>query len=130
MPEQIPLFYEDIMDAINRMVNANPNGLSMKQIAMDLWPACNPDTARSLLSRAITPESHDHNLNPEELNKVMEISGAPEHVIFYFCDKFGFERPRVKAPDSFEKDIKADLKTMTQMMKALVQKVDVMEKKK
>lgn len=130
MDSQQPLFYEDIMDAIAKMVNGNPQGLSIKQIAMELWPARNPDTGRSTLSRSLSPEHHDQNLNPEELDKIMEITRAPEHVINYLCDKYGFERPSRKDKESFKKEVRQDLKGLMEQLKHISRKVETLESEK
>jgi hypothetical protein len=124
---EIPLFYDGILDAINKTVNSNPKGLSIKQIAMDLWPSRNPDTARSVLSRALNEETDVH-LNPEEMVRIMKITECPEHIIFYLCDEFGFERPTRKNPENFKKEIKQDLKTLMEQLKALTRKVETLEK--
>jgi hypothetical protein len=127
---QICMFYEDVMDAINKMVNANPKGLSIKQIAMELWPSRNPDTARSAFSRGINPENNDVNLNPEELDKAMEITGAPEHIIYYLCDKYSFERPAKKDKARFEKEIKQQLKGVQDQLISISRQVNQLEKVK
>lgn len=124
---QVPMFYEDIIDAILKMVNGNPKGLSIKQIAADLWPARNPDTARSALSRALNPENHDVQLNPEELDKTMEITEAPQHVIFYLCDKYGFERPAKKDKKTFQKEIKDKVSDLSSQVQALMKQIKTFE---
>jgi hypothetical protein len=125
-----PLFYDDINDAISKMVNGNPEGLSIKQIAMDLWPSRNPDTARSAFSRAINSEQHDLNLRPEEVVKVMEITNRPEDVIFFLCDRFGFERPSKKERKSIEKSITSGIKSIQDQMRALMKEVQTLERTK
>lgn len=125
---QIPMFYEDIDDAIAKAVNTNPKGLNIKQIAMDLWPARNPDTARAAFSRAITPENNDVHLAPEEVVKTMEITEAPEHVIFYLCDRFGFERPKKKDTKTFEKAIKDEMHGLMESFKGIQYQIESLEK--
>ncbi|MEW6485778.1 MAG: hypothetical protein AB1423_14390 [Pseudomonadota bacterium] len=127
---QIPMFYEDINDAISKMVNGNPNGLSIKQIAMTLWPSRNPDTARSVLSRAMNTENHDVQISPEELDKIMEITGAPEHILFYLCDKYGFERPPRKNKETFEKEMKKQVKGIQDQLGLLMRQLHQIEKMK
>lgn len=132
MPDncQFPMFYEDVNDAISKMINGNPNGLSIKQIAMTLWPSRNPDTARSVLSRAMNPENHDVQISPEELDKIIEITGAPEHLLFYLCDKYGFDRPARKDKEKFEKEIKKHIKDMQEQMSSIVRQLNQIEKMK
>jgi hypothetical protein len=125
---QQPLFYEDIMDALNKMININPKGLTIKQIAMELWPSRNPDTARSVLSRAMNPEHHDHNLSPEELLQTMKITDAPEHIINFLCDEFGFERPPKKERGHFERTVKEGVKSIQEQLKQLTREIARMEK--
>lgn len=112
MAENVQLIYDGIMDALNRMVRANPTGMSMKAIGIKLYPSKVPDTARNTLSRAISEEYGDVNLNPEELVKTMEICNAPEHIIYFMCDHFGFERPPRKNKGSFEKQIEQQFQSV------------------
>lgn len=123
---QSPLFYEGILDAINKSVNGNPKGLSIKQIAMDLWPSRNPDTARSVLSRTLNEETDVH-LNPQELVHLMKITEAPEHFIFFLCDEFGFERPSKKDKTTFEREIKSQVKTIQEQINTLMRELKQME---
>lgn len=124
---QAPLFYEDVIDAINKTVAGNAKGLSIKQIAADMWPARNPDTARSEFSRCLNPEDHSHNLDPEEIVRMMEITEAPEHMIFFLCDRFGFERPGVKDKDTFKRELKQGLKTAVDILKVVARGVEKLE---
>lgn len=112
MPENVQLIYDGIMDALNRMVWANPKGMSMKEIGIKLYPSKVPDTARNTLSRAISEEYGDVNLDPEELIKTMEITEAPEHIIYFMCDHFGFERPPRKNKNTFEKQIEQQFQSV------------------
>lgn len=125
--DTFPIFYEDIYDALTKMVNTNPRGLNMKQIACELWPARHPDTARSALSRALNPENHDVNLDPEEMIKLMEICG-PEHVMFFLCDRFLFDRTTKKNKTTFEREVKTNFKSLLEGVKQLGQKIQDLEK--
>lgn len=120
------LFYEDIYDALQKMVHGNAHGLSMKEIASLLWPAKKPETARSTLSRAITEEYADVNLDPQELEKTMEITGRPEDIIYYLCDKFGFERPPKKTRDSLKREVMDRFVDLQALMKDLGKKMEHM----
>jgi hypothetical protein len=122
--EQGNLFYEDIYDALQKMVHGNAYGFSMKEIAARLWPAKKPETARSTLSRAITEEYSDINLDPQEVEKSMEITGRPEDIIYYFCDKFGFERPVRKTRDSLKQEVMSRFGDIQELMKDLNKKMD------
>ncbi len=123
----LPLFYEDIYDALAKTVNCNSQGLSLKQIACELWPARHPDTARSVLSRALNPENHDVHLDPEEVVKLMEICG-PEHVLFFLSDRFLRERPAKKNKAVFEREIKTELRNLVDGVKQLGRKIEDLER--
>ncbi len=125
-----PLFYDGIMDAINKMVHGNPKGLKIKQIAMDLWPSANPDTARSAFSRAINENNTEQNLTPEELITTMKITEAPEHIIYCLCDEFGFERPPKRDRRSLERNVTENLKSIQEQMKAITKMVSLIDSTK
>jgi hypothetical protein len=124
-----PLFYEDIYDALVKAVNSDSRGLSMKQISCELWPARNPDTARGVLSRALNPENNDVRLAPEEIVRIMDICG-PEHVLFFLCDRFSYERPVRKEKAAFEREIKKGLKDLVDGVNMLGRKVEDLERMK
>lgn len=124
--ETLPLFYEDIFDALNKTTNGNPQGLVLKQIASDLWPSRNPDTARSLLSRALNPENTDARLSPDEVVRLMDVCG-PEHVLFFLCDRFGFDRPVKKNRSKFEKEVKDIMKGLTEQMQHVARQIKALE---
>lgn len=123
---QEKLFYEGPIEALNRTVKANHKGLSIKQIAGYLWPARNPDTARSVLSRCLNEETDVH-LDFEEIVKVMEVTETPEHIIFCLCDTFGFERPAKKNREDFKREIKTQIEDVSNILRALTDKVARME---
>ena len=106
------LFYENIWDALGRTVNGNSKGYNIKQIGSRLWPAKEVDNARSTLSKAINQDNDTVNLDPEELVKTMEITEAPEHIIFFLCDYFGFDRPTRKNKTAFETQIKEQFQSV------------------
>ena len=122
-------FYEDIYDALNKTVNGNPQGLSIKQVACELWPVRNPETARNTLCRALNPENQDSNLDPEEIIKIMELCG-PEHVLYFLCDHFGFVRPSRKDKKDFEREIKEGVDEVKKQLSSLLRKVEHLEKGK
>lgn len=122
-----PLFYEDIYDAMSKAANGNPRGLTLKQIACELWPSRNPDTARSVLSRALNPENVDAHLSPEDMVRFMEICGA-EHLMFFYCDRFGYERPAKKDKAAFEQEIKSELKNLVDGVAMLGRKMKELDR--
>lgn len=130
MINKTALIYEDINDAISRMVNGNPMGISLKQIAMELWPSRNPNTARSALSRAMSSDYKDMRLSPQELDKLMEITGRPEDIIFFLCDKYSYERPAKKDKVSFEREIRSELKSLIDTLRHVKRKVEQLERMK
>ena len=100
------LFYDSIWDALGRTVHSNTKGYNIKQIGSRLWPSKEVENARATLSKAINPDNESVNLDPEELIKTMEITEAPEHIIYFLCDYFGFDRPPRKNKTAFETQIK------------------------
>lgn len=104
---QQPLFYEDIYDAIEKAIASS--GKTKKEIASILYPGRKIETATSLLSRALTPENTDVNLNIEMILTILKET-RPDDFIAYLCDEFGFERPIRKDKERFEKVIKKQVK--------------------
>jgi len=118
------LFYEDIYDALQKMVHGNAYDLRMKEIASSLFPSKKPETARNTLSRALAEEYPDVNLNPGEMVKLMELSGRPEDVIYYLCDRFNFERPPRKIRDSLKHEVMERFGDIQALMSDLSRKMD------
>lgn len=87
------LFYDGPYDALERSIAKS--GKPKKAIACTVYPGRQPDTAKSLLSRAMSPENTDVRMSIENLLTIMHET-TPEDFIFYLCDEFGFERPHRK----------------------------------
>ena len=118
------LFYKDIYDAIERAIVIS--GKSRKEIASVVYPKRRPETARSLLSRALTPENTDVHLSIEMLLAIIKET-RPDDFIFYLCDEFGFERPSKKDKTTFEKEVKCQMKTIQEQINSLVRELKNME---
>lgn len=121
------LFFEDIYDALEKSIAAS--GKSKKDIAAKVYPGRKIETAMSLLSRAMTPENTDVNLNMEML-RVILYETSPDHFINCLCDEFGFERPVKKDKDTFEKSIKKQVKGLQDQLVSLARQLNQMEKMK
>jgi predicted ribosome quality control (RQC) complex YloA/Tae2 family protein len=121
------MFYEDIYDALRKTVDTNPRGLKIKTIACEIWPAKHPDTARSELSRSLNPEDRNANLRPEEIVRLMEVCG-PEHVLYYLCDRFIYERTMKKNKAGFEREMKSELKQLLDGVMHLGRKIEDLER--
>lgn len=93
---------------------------------MVVYPGRQIETAKSLLSRAMSPENTDVHLNVESLLTVMRET-RPDDFIYFLCDEFGFSRPQKKTGDDFKREIKADMKQAMSLMKALASRLDKME---
>lgn len=96
-------------------------GKSKKEIAGIIYPGRKIETATSLLSRALTPENTDVNLNIEMIETIMTNTRADDF-IFYLCDKFGFERPKRK-PAALESMVYTKIETLQRQMAELMDMV-------
>lgn len=124
---QQPLFYEDVYDAIEKAIASA--GKTKKEIASVIYPGRRIETAMSLLTRALSPENTDVNLNAEMLLTIMR-ECRPNDVINFLCDEFGFERPSKKDKTSFEKEVKSQVKNIQDQVSALMHQLKVMDKSK
>jgi hypothetical protein len=118
--------YEDIYEAIDLQILNS--GLSKKQIAAHLYPGRNIETAKSLFSRAKSPENTDVHLWIEHLIAIGDLAGS-EHIVNYFCDRWFFHRPSKRDPiaaslDKQEqvKSIVLQIEELTARMKSLTRK--------
>lgn len=124
---QQPLFYEDALDAIEKAIASS--GKTKKEIAAIIYPGRQPETAKSLLSRALTSENTDVHLSMEMILTILKETRADDF-IFFLCDEFGFERPIKKDKESFKKEVKGDLKNIMENLKHLTRKVEALENEK
>lgn len=94
MEFKAPPYYDDIYEAIDLQIMVS--GKSKKELAAVLYPGRQIETAKSLFSRAMSPEHTEVNLNIEKLMALLDQAGA-EHVINYLCDRYFFQRPQKRA---------------------------------
>jgi len=124
---QQPLFYEDPYDALNKSVASS--GKTKKDIASIVYPGRKIETAMSLLTRAMTPENTDVNLNIEMLFTIMRET-RPDDFLYFLCDEFGFERPARKEKEKFEREIKKQVKNLHDQVGSLMKQISQMERMK
>ncbi|MCK9570044.1 hypothetical protein M0R72_13965 [Candidatus Pacearchaeota archaeon] len=111
------LFYDGPYDALEKSIALS--GKTKKHIAEALWPGRQPETAKSLLSRALSPENTDVHVNLENLLTILRET-RPEDFLYYLCDEFGFERPDKKSPEKLKNHIVDGIKSIDQQMKTLI----------
>lgn len=127
MPDkgQQPLFYEDPYDAIDKSIAAS--GKNRKELASVVYPGRKIETAMSLLTRAMSSENTDVNLNIEMLLTILRET-RPDDFIYFLCDKFGFERPPRKDKEKFEKEIKKQVRILQDQVNSLLRQLSQMER--
>lgn len=119
------LFFEDVYDALEKSIAAS--GKSKKDIAAKVYPGRKIETAMSLLTRAMTPENTDVNLNMEMLLVILHET-SPDNFIHFLCDEFGFERSVRKDKETFEKDMKQQVKHIQDQVGSLMRQLSQREK--
>lgn len=122
---QQPLFYEDPYDALEKAIAAS--GKTKKELAGIVYPGRQIETAKSLLSRALSPENTDVNLSIETLLTLLKET-RPDDFLFWLCDYFGFERPLRKDKETFEQGIKNGIKVMQVQLESLTKQLHQLEK--
>lgn len=120
------LFYDGPLDAVEKSIAVS--GKPKKAIAEAVWPGRQPETAKSLLSRALAPDNTDVNLNVENLLVIMR-EARPDDFIYFLCDEFGFERPDKKTPDKIKQDIAEEVKQIRGQLAALLRQLPTLEDK-
>lgn len=118
------LFYDGALDAIDKSIAVS--GKPRKAIAEAVWPGRQPETAKSLLSRALSPENTDVNLNIENLLTIMRETRADDF-IYFLCDEFGFDRPAHRSPEKLKNHIADQVKSIDQQLKALMRLIPTLE---
>jgi hypothetical protein len=118
------LFYESIEDALEKSIITS--GKSKKEIASVLYPDCQIETAKSRLSRALSPEHDDVHVSIGHLKKIMKET-RPDDVIYCLCDEFGFDRPNKKTSDTIKKDIQAGIHEINSRLKMIVRQLPSLE---
>ena len=120
------LFYDDPYDALDKSIAFS--GKTKKAIAAAIYPGRQPDTAKSLLSRAMSSENTDVHLSIENLMALLRET-RPEDFIYYLCDEFGFERPERKTTDRIRKDIAAEVREINHKLGTLLRHIPGIEDK-
>lgn len=117
------LFYDGYLDALEKSIACS--GKPKKIIATAVYPGRQCDTAKSLLSRAMSPENTDVRLNVENTLTIMKET-RPEDFIFYLCDEFGFERPVRKSRKDLKQEIETEVRKMNHNLTALMKRLEAM----
>jgi hypothetical protein len=120
------LFYDGPYDALEKAIAFS--GKPRKVIAEAVYPGRQTDTAKSLLSRAMSPDNTDVNLNIENLKIIMKETRADDF-IYWMCDEFGFERPTKKTSDRIKQDIANEVHDINQRLKILLRQLPPEDKK-
>lgn len=115
------LFYGDAYEALERAIASS--GKTKKEIAAACYPGRTPETAKSLLSRALNPENSDVHLCICTMLTIMRET-RPDDFLYYLCDEFGFNRPDRKAPEDLEREVAAGMAEIKDMMQELMTKVN------
>lgn len=114
------LFYDGPYDAFEKSIAYS--GKTKKSIAAVIYPGRQPDTAKSLLSRAMSSENTDVHLNVENVLTLMKET-RPDDFLYFLCDTFGFERPKRKTSDRIRQDIAAEVREINHKLGALLRQL-------
>ncbi|MFA5284518.1 MAG: hypothetical protein WC347_02865 [Smithellaceae bacterium] len=118
------LFYDSLEDALEKAIIAS--GKTKKEIASVLYPDCQIETAKSRLSRALSPEHADVNISIGHMKAIMNET-RPDDIINFLCDEFGFERPIKKTSEKIKKNIQAEISEINSRLKILVRQLPALE---
>jgi len=108
--------YDDVYEAIDLQILNS--GLSKKELAAALFPGRSIETAKSLFSRALSPENTDVHLRVEHLIAMMDQTGA-EHIINFLCDRYFFHRPSRRDPQAASMDRDEQVKCLLQQFEEI-----------
>lgn len=111
-----PPFYDDIWEALDLQILNS--GLSKKELAAHIYPGRSIETAKSLFSRALSPEITNVNLHVEQLIAMMDQMGA-EHIINFICDRYFFQRPAKRDPQAMKLDKEASIDGLLDQFEAM-----------
>lgn len=114
------LFYDGPYDALEKSIAVS--GKTKKTIASEVYPGRNLDTAKSLLSRALSPENTDVRLSIENLMTILHGTRGDDF-IYFLCDEFNFERPAKKTTDKIKQDIKAEVIEINKRLAILIRQL-------
>jgi hypothetical protein len=113
-------FYESAYDALEKSIAIS--GKTRKAIAEAVYPGRQIETAKSLLSRALSPENNDVHVNLENLQVIIRET-RPDDFIFWLCDEFGFDRPEKKTSDKIKREMVADVKNIHDQLNQILKKL-------
>lgn len=119
-------FYESYYDALQKSIALS--GKTMKAIAAAVYPGRQIETAKSLLSRALSPENNDVHINLENLDVIINETRV-EDFLFCLCDKHGFERPVRKTTETIKKDIHSEVSEINAKLKNLLRQLPALDEK-
>ena len=127
MEFKAPAYYDDIYEAIDLQIMVS--GKSQKELAAVLYPGRQIETAKSLFSRAKSPENTDVNLSIEKLMALLDHAGA-EHIIYYLCDRFFFQRPQRRSEVAAEIDDNIKIENLIRQFEAMASQVRKLRRRK
>lgn len=113
-------FYESPYDALQKSIAIS--GKTLKMIASAVYPGRVIETAKSLLSRALSPENNDVHINLENLQVIVDET-RPDDFLYWYCDKYGFERPEKKTSEKLKKELAADVKDIHDQLNQIIKKL-------
>ncbi len=111
------LFYEGPYDALEKSIAIS--GKTRKVISSAVYPGRQADTAKSLLSRALSPDNSDVRINIENLLTIMRET-RPDDFIYWLCDEFGFERPRRRVKKDIRREMEHKIDQISKSLAILV----------
>lgn len=126
MEFKAPTYYDDIYEALDLQVLRG--GKPKKELAATLYPGRQIETAKSLFSRALSPENTDVHLSIEKLIALMDQIGA-EHVINFLCDRYFFQRPKKRAVQAIALDKKYQFENLLNQVDAIESEIRKLARK-
>jgi len=127
MEFKAPLYYDDIYEAIDLQIMVS--GKSKKELAAVLYPGRQIETAKSLFSRAMSPEYTEVSLSIEKLMALLDQAGA-EHIIYYLCDRYFFQRPQRRSRTAAEIDYNIQVENLIRQFEAMTSQVRKLRRSK
>jgi len=127
MEFKAPLYYDDIYEAIDLQIMVS--GKSKKELAAVLYPGRQIETAKSLFSRAMSPEYTEVSLSIEKLMALLDQAGA-EHIIYYLCDRYFFQRPQRRSRTAAEIDENIQVENLIRQFEAMTSQVRKLRRSK
>lgn len=109
---QEKLFYDDPYEVL--YVSISTSGKTLKEVASKIYPGCTPETAKSKLSRALSPDNHDVQPNIEMILTILDET-TPEIFLNYLNDRYKYKRAEKLSELTPEEELKV-LKTKLREM--------------